>query len=95
MPGLVVTDLMGGDAHWCVVDDELWQQIVGLDYPDTHNNLRLEAIGYLTCKDPEVYKPEHAPERRGQILREFFTQTGVLEHEKLDGIVGILTLQAT
>ncbi len=95
MPGLVITDMMDGDAHWTVVDDDLWKQILDLDYPETHNNQRKEAIMYLSCDDKEVWKPEHAPERRGKILWEFHTQTGVIEHEKLDGIVGIIMLQAT
>lgn len=97
MPGLVVTDMMDGDGHWVLVDDELWQQITTLEFPDTREGLyhRQETIGYLSCDDPEVYKPEYAPERRGKILKTFHTQTHVIENVRLDGIVGIITLQAT
>ena len=96
MPGLVVTDLMGGDACWTVVDDELWKQITKLKFPDTREGVyqRSETIMYLACNDPEVAKPEYAPERKGSVLKTFFTQTHVIEKEALTGIVGVITLEA-
>lgn len=100
MAGLVVLDLNGGDTAFVLVDDELWAQIKSLDPSrrtvPTRASMaqRAEIIQWLACDDPEVQKP-HAdcPDRKGKILKRYYTQNHVIEEVSLTGITGIITFQ--
>jgi len=93
VPGLIVTDISGGDMTWCVVDDERWAQIksVSHDFDDVGHSQWQSIVEYLASDDVS-YVPKNAPVRKGKILKIFFTQEPVFEDETLDGITGILTL---
>jgi hypothetical protein len=91
--GIVVGNLGDGDASYAFVDEERWEQIVGL--PDTlPNDDLIECIAWLTMPpDPEVQRPRGAPEPRGTLLKRVFTQTFSPEAVGLEGhIIGILTI---
>lgn len=106
MSGLVVTDLGGGDLCFAAVDDELWDQIT--EYRETvvasfadramsegggfDRAAAWECVAWLAQDDPECDRPKGAPDRRGKVLGQVFTQTGVIEPTNLNGVRGILVL---
>lgn len=90
MAGLVVLDLGGGDAAITVVDSVLWEQIKSI--PEENTGRYQEIIIWLTCTDPDVDRPEGAPDRQGQVLREYYTQTFAVEEVDITDVTGILTL---
>ena len=101
MAGLIVQDLGDGDHAWIVVDDALWKQIKEL--PGGEGKIIsswAEVVGWLTCDDPDVDRSPQSEkaigcegiERKGKILKTFFTQRYVFEMKKLDGILGVLVL---
>lgn len=100
--GLIVFDLYSGDAVYHLVDEALWDQINRLhvawgeevarpNRSPSCTEKHTEIIGWLTCDDKDVYRPEGAPDREGQVIKTWFTQTYVVEEVELDGVVGILT----
>jgi len=97
--GIVVFDLSGGDAAYHFVDGERFLQIGELvraagDEERWQDRLN-EHVGWLTCDGhDEVEKPTGAPERRGKLLKTYYTQTYTLELTAgIEGFcLGILTL---
>lgn len=89
MPGLVIIDHGDGDAHVCVVDDALWDQVVevtnaGEISDKTYNELLWLAYG--------THRPEGAPDRKGSVVTSCFTKTWAVEVVDIPALRGILTL---
>lgn len=96
--GVIVFDLAGGDATYHFVDKDRWDQIVAVhaavDESDRHWEMKLaDVVGWLTADDrPETDRPEHAPDRLGQLLKTVYTQTFVVKRLSIQGeLLGILT----
>lgn len=92
--GLVVLDLHGGDAAFVLVDAERWAQIVEVHGGDWDGRLMTlyELIHWLASDDTDVDPPRDAPDRKGKVLKTWYTQTWVIEKANIEGVVGILTL---
>lgn len=94
--GIVVLDLMGGDAAYHFVDEARWNQIVAVhgavdDKQPRWQEKLWEVVGWLTCDtSPEVDRPEGAPNREGRLLADVYTQTYVLEGMAEKGVEGKL-----
>lgn len=102
MPALVMSDLNGGDYTFCVVDDELWDQIIGIspdDMPGDDDQERGEAwcdvIGWLTLpEEDQGDRPVYVPVRVGKVLATYHSQAGVVEATDIGApLRGILTLR--
>ncbi len=92
MPGLVIMDLNGGDAAICVVDDALWDQIVKINNDVGDLDKVYNDIGWLICNQSDTDRHDGAPDREGNILNTYYTQTWSIEIVNITSIRGILML---
>lgn len=79
MPGLVMSDMGGGDFTFDIVDDTMWNQIKKLrDSEMTHNKFQ-ECVSYFVCDQADVDYDENFPKPEGKVLHTYHSQKGVLE----------------
>jgi len=81
--GHVIMDLNGGDLVHKIVSTEMWEQLckIALSATEDAYDRALETIGWIVTPDadwnPRLGEP---PVRRGEVLEQFFTQKGAVEH---------------
>ena len=94
MPGLIITDLMGGDAGYNVVTDELFDEIANFRPVDENGDFDTSA--FMVHANECLYDENAEDENPPGVLHEFFTQTYAIENvaEMLKGVTRILTLGA-
>jgi len=100
MFGIIIFDLGDGDASIHFVDQTRWNQILAIhssvdtSNPDWKYDLS-DIIGYLTLDaDPNTYRPDNAPDRKGKLLTTLHTQTYSVEFPKVavqGTLLGVLT----
>jgi len=93
--GIIIFDLMGGDAVHHFVDRERWNQISKLVSKDVHDGSnRLNELVLWICGEDEEEDdhPEGYPDRKGRLLASIYTQTYVPEKANIQGaLIGMLT----